>query len=218
MNESAELNEVVLSIYDAAMEPRLWPAVLSRVAAFIGARGAFLFELVGSHADRHIGATFFSDNYDAALVTAYLTAHNAQELADQDAFARASKETDAIELIDDGVLAPSRAELEARPNAKEMLGYGIAYRAGALLNKDQINHDRFAVQFSARDGALDAARQSRAMLVMPHISKALNINRPMTQLRMRNDAVADALDNLVVGICILDRTGTIVLSNAEFER
>ena len=218
MNHSIELNEVALSIYDAAMEPGRWPAVLLRVADFIGARGAFLFELEGCDAERHIHASHFSENYDPALVRAYLRTHNDQELADQDAFARASKRTDAIELIDDDVLAPSRSELEARPNAVQMRSYGIAYRAGALLNKDQIHRDRFAVQFSARDGGLDPARQARAMLVMPHIAKALNISRPITQLQMRNEAAADVLDKLVVGICILDKTGAIVMSNAEFER
>jgi DNA-binding CsgD family transcriptional regulator len=215
---TADVNDLILEIYDTVMDDGLWPSVLEKTAHFIGARGAFIFELEGLGPGRFIAAPFFSKAYDRALVDSYLRIHKDQELADQDTFARFSKPTDRIQLIPDDVLAGSEAELLARPNVKQMLEYGIRYRAGALLNKDQVNHDRFALQFSEAAGPVSKDHLSKAALVMPHLAKALNVSRPTLQLARRYRTIADCLDMLVVGVCILDTNGAIVLSNREFQR
>lgn len=218
MTQAVELNDLILAIYDTTVDPLGWPAVLDRISRYIGARGAFIFELQGAGKERRIHAPFYSSVYDAALVNGYLAAHNAQELIDQDTFARFSRPTDQIQLISDEVLANSEEEFLARPNVRQMLEYGIRYRAGALLNKDQVNQDRFALQFSRSAGPLSKAHFDRAALLMPHIAKALNISRPTKQLADQFRSVADCIDMLVIGVCILDATGRIVHSNHEFRR
>ena len=218
MTELTELSDLVLDIYDTAINPERWPDVLEKISHFIGARGAFIFELQGVGAEQRIYAPFYSSSYDPALVTTYLQTHNKQELLDQEIFARLSRRTDRIQLIGDDALADSEAELIARPNVQEMLRNGLRYRAGALLNKDQLNQDRFALQFSRRDGPITSDHAMRAELLMPHIAKALNVSRPTTQLAIKYRSVADCLDQLVIGICILDASGSIVLNNQEFRR
>ena len=218
MDERVELSELILKVYDTALDPGRWPAVLHRAARYIGGRGAFIFEIEGQGTARRIRAPFFSESYDGALVEHYLDAHVAQELADQDEFARCSRMTDAIHLIPDNVLASSEAELLARPNMREMLSYNIRYRAGALLNKDRIAQDRFAVQFAPDDGPINQQHLDRAALIMPHIAKALDVSRPVIELRRQGSALLGSLDNLVVGMAILDQRGRIVLTNTEFER
>lgn len=218
MTQTVELNDLVLAIYDTTINPSGWSDVLDRISRYIGARGAFIFELQGMGTERRIHAPFFSRVYDADLVSGYLAAHNAQELIDQDTFARFSRPTDQIQLISDDVLASSEDEFLARPNVRQMLEYGIRYRAGALLNKDQVNQDRFALQFSRSAGPLSKAHFDRAALLMPHIAKALNISRPTKQLADQFRSVADCIDMLVIGVCILDANGRIVHCNHEFRR
>lgn len=216
--QTAELNDLILAIYDTTIEPSGWPAVLERVSRNIGASGAFIFELQERDGQRHISAPYFSANYDCALVERYLADHNDQELLDQDAFARLSHPTDRIQLIPDDALAASQAELLSRPNVRQMLEYGIRYRAGALLNKDDVSHDRFALQFSLRAGPISGIHLEKASQVMPHIAKALNISRPTKQLAKRFQSVAACIDMLVIGVCILDTHGRIVHLNQEFRR
>jgi len=209
---------LVLEIYDAALDPKLWPALLAKIADHIGARGAFLFEQEGEGADRSVIAPHFSRNYETELVQGYLARHNRQELLDQDRLAEHSRHSDGIELIGEDVLYESRAEYLERPNVKEMAGNGIHHRAGALLNKSYLRHGRFALQFSRHDGPLSDDHRQRAAELLPHIAKALSISRPTQQLQRRFDNIIGSLDLLQIGVCVLSKTGTIVFSNAEFNR
>ncbi len=218
MAELEELSDLVLEIYDTALDPGRWPDVLEKVSHYVGARGAFIFELQGVGAAQKIFAPFFSSSYDPAIVTKYLQVHNQQELADQEIFARLSRRTDRIQLIGDDVLTETEEELVSRANVQEMMRNGLRYRAGALLNKDQLNQDRFALQFSKRGGPITAETARKAELILPHIAKALNVSRPTTQLALKFRSVADCLDQLVIGICILDSNGSIILANQEFRR
>lgn len=218
MSELDEFSGLVLDIYDTAIDPMRWPEVLERISKFIGARGAFIFELQGVGPEQRIYAPFYSSSYDPELVTTYLRVHNRQELIDQEIFARLSRRTDHIQLIGDDVLAETEEELLSRANVQEMMRNGLRYRAGALLNKDQLNHDRFALQFSPRRGPVNSGHARNAELLMPHIAKALNVSRPTTQLAAKYRSVADVLDRLVIGICVLDANGNVVLSNQEFQR
>jgi DNA-binding CsgD family transcriptional regulator len=218
LSDAPHVGDIILDIYDTAIDITRWPAVLDRVAHFVGARGAFIFELQGANPDRRITAPFFSSAYDPEVVKHYLATHNEQELVDQDTFARFSRSGDSIQLVPDDVLASNDEELLARPNVQQMLQYGIRYRAGALLNKDQLNNDRFALQFSGRAGPVSKEHLAKAALIMPHLAKALSISRPTTRLAQRFQSVADCIDMLVVGICILDASGSIVLVNREFQR
>lgn len=216
--QAKELNDLILDVYDTTVAPQKWPETLEKVAHFLGARGAFLFELDRGGEDCWIRATHFSKSYDADLVNEYLATHNDQEVIDQEIFLKLSRSADDIELIPDEVLAGSEAELLARPNVQKMLQYKIRYRAGALLNKDLVDRDRFALQFSEKDGPLNSERMRRASLILPHIAKSLDVSRPTKQLADTFQSVANSLDHLLVGVCILDREGRIVHLNQEFQR
>ncbi len=216
--ESEVVRDLILDIYDTSIDPKLWPGVLDKIADFIGARGAFLFELEGEEPDRVIIAPYFSRKYQAEHVLGYLARHNRQELLDQDNLAYHSRRCDGIELIGEEVLYESRAEYLDRPNVQEMIANGIHHRAGALLNKDYIRHGRFALQFSRRDGPLTDENRRKAALLLPHVAKALSIARPTLQLERQFNSIIGCLDLLRIGICILSRSGTVVFSNTEFDR
>jgi DNA-binding CsgD family transcriptional regulator len=159
-----------------------------------------------------------SDFYDPALVNEYLRLHQRQELSDQDRFADFSQKTDGIELIPDRVLADSEEEFLSRPNVQMMRKLHIFHRSGALLNKDNIYRDRFAMQFSQAHGPLNAEDSRKLALILPHIPKALNVSRPTEQLFEKFRSILNYLDLLKVGVCILSDTGMVILNNREFQR
>lgn len=216
--QTVELSNLILAIYDTSINPDAWPDVLDRVSRYIGATGAFIFELEGSGNQRRIQAPYFSRIYDAALVRGYLDRYHDEELSDQDTFTRWSKPTDQIQFVSDDVLASSEEELLKRANVRQMRSNGIHYRTAALLNKDLVDRDRFALQFTQRAGPISKQHIEKALVLAPHIAKARNISRPTKQLADNFRAVANCIDMLVVGVCILDQQGRIVHFNQEFQR
>ncbi|MEL6922339.1 MAG: hypothetical protein AAFO77_15225, partial [Pseudomonadota bacterium] len=211
-------NEIVLDIYDSAIDPKRWPGTLTRVAEYVGGQGAFLFELKNMDGEQYIGARHFSSNYDETKVTEYLSQHQHDEMRDQLVFAHHSKKSDEIVLIGDQVLAPTTSELMDRANVRTMQKFGILHRAGALLNKDIIYKDRFAVQFTADQGPLNPDKARRSGLIMPHLAKALDIGRATMQLSEKYISLANSINFLRIGVCILDANGNVVLRNTEFDR
>jgi DNA-binding CsgD family transcriptional regulator len=211
-------SELILQVYDAALDPTKWPEVLDRVSAFLGARGALIFRLGENGTAAKLEAPIFSASYDAARVAEYLREHEHQELVDQEKFALHSKQSDAIELVPDTILFDSEEEFLSRANVASMLKVGIRYRSGALLNKDNIYRDRFSMQFSRRHGPLSAVDIEKSGMILPHIAKALNVNRPVEQLFEKFRCVIGCLDLLKVGVCLLDKNGFIILKNSEFQR
>lgn len=53
--------------------------------------------------------------------------------------------------------------------------------------------------------------------VVPHVGKAVELGDFLSGLRVKYKAVLSVLDRLNIGICILDRSGNIVVSNASAE-
>lgn len=211
-------SELILQVYDAAIDPAKWPEVLDKVSAFLGARGALIFRMEEGRTTYKLEAPFFSAGYEPARVMEYLREHEQQELADQEKFALHSKRSDAVELIPDTVLYDREEEFLSRPNVAAMAKVGIRYRSGALLNKDNIYRDRFSMQFSRRHGPLTAVDIEKSGSILPHIAKALNVNRPAEQLFEKFRCVISCIDLLKVGVCLLDKTGAVILKNREFQR
>lgn len=210
--------DLILMIYDAAVDPEMWPKVLLRIAHFVGARGATVFEL-----DELLGASSLtralaSENYSLARNTYYFENHREAELADQEVFAQHCLENDTIDLVPCSVLAPSREELLKQDHVKTLLEIEVGYRAAALLNKDMRFLDRFAFQFSIDHGPIDQKGYQRSRLILPHLAKALNVSRPLRELTSINHTLFQGLDLLSIGICIVDQSHNILVTNQEFER
>ncbi len=219
MQEELErAHQLIPEIYDAAVNPGAIPEILQKVADFVGAFGAIITEVSDAYNLTEYRIPHYSLGYDAALVEHYLNTYSSFELKDQRVFQHFSLQTDDIELISDQHLTTSRAKLESQPNVQFLKSIGIDYRAAALLNKDFINVDRFALQFSGKQGPLNQDHIRRCRLVLPHLSKALIVARPTAQLIEENNAVLECLNQLKSAVCIVDADRRIILNNAEFDR
>lgn len=222
--EKPNSEDLVLRIYDTALNPALWPDVLQEVAWFCNARGAFIFELEGQGEDRRLNAVRASAIFDPDIVRDYLAKHAEDELSDQEFFASRSRMTDAIELVPDTelsqVLGDQSKGLDVfdRPHMKTQMSYGFKHRAGALLNKDDLYRDRFALQFSFDHGIVRPEDCRAAEKLMPHLAKAISLARPANDIQRRYDSIARAMDHLKIGVSILDHDRRVVFKNEEFSR
>ena len=214
----AAIRNTVLDIYDTVATPAKWGHVLDQLAERMGARGAAIFELTGSDADRRIGVPHMSGDYDRAQMEAYLGAFHKWELDDHDAFERHSLAADPIDMIDSRTLFSDMPGELVRPHHAVLAQYDIRYRIGCLLDKDNPARGRFTLQFREEDKHLAPEHREEVKLLMPHAAKALSLGRPAMDLALVQQGLLAAMDRLNVGVCVMDRHGRIVATNEEFQR
>ena len=212
------IRDTVLAIYDTVADPSGWPDVLTRIAALIDAKGCIVFEWEDQDGDRKLQAPYYSDYFEPELMAGYLDRCFAYEAHDQDIFEAHSLASDGIDLISDAVLAPSVDELKKLKNVEALQRFGILHRAAGLLNKDNTARSRFSVQLSADRGPLTPEECDRLGALLPHVAKALDLGRPVEQLRQSRQSMMAAMDRLNIGLCLLDRNGCRIQSNEEFDR
>lgn len=212
------IKETVLSVYDTVADPSLWPDLLQRIADEIDAVGCIIFEWTDTQSDRRLHASHTSSFYDPSSVAYYVEKFFEEESHDQDVFERHSLKSDSVDLVDDSVLTSSMAVLKSKPNVLALQKLGIFHRAAGLLNKDNTLHSRFSVQLGVSRGPLNASERHYLSSVLPHVAKALDLGKSAQQLAKTYGAVFDAIDHLVVGVCLLDARGRVMHANEEFRR
>ena len=159
-----------------------------------------------------------SSAYDPAEIQKYIDLQITAETRDQDIFESHSLMQDGIDLIEDDVLADTVDDLKQLPNVQVLQKLGILHRAAGLLNKDNPAQSRFSVQLGVHRGRLTEAERAHRSLVLPHIAKALDLGRPAGQLARQHQGMMAAMDRLVIGVCVLDPNGYVVVENEEFRR
>ncbi|WP_282152723.1 helix-turn-helix domain-containing protein [Ruegeria atlantica] len=211
--------EILVDIYDLVVVPDAWPTILDRIAKSVNARGAIVFGIdEGDDGLPRLFAPYMSSNYDPDQVSTYLHKFQQFELEDQRIFARHSVMGDNVDIVGDDVLAKTKEILDARPNSRAMADFGIAHRAGALLSKDQPLRDRFSLQFSQKQGPLSPHQRRILRTILPHLAKACELARPVRQLDLKGALLAESLENMAIGICILRADGAVITQNQEFLR
>ncbi len=214
----ADLSDFIARIYDTVLEPDNWSPLLLELAHRLGAGGAMVFEVAKGGASPSLLAPYYSQNYQPDIVKAYLDAHKDIELADQEKFARYAGSEDAIELINDTAFLRDDTLLSQRPNVVELMRNGLKHRAGTLLNKDSWTIDRMAIQYPMTRGPASDAERDLGRIILPHVSKALRIGRPLIQAKKGTPTLEERLDRLSFGVCILSAKEQPILCNAEFDR
>jgi DNA-binding CsgD family transcriptional regulator/PAS domain-containing protein len=210
--------DLISKIYDTALDPGQWPNLMLRLAHKLGAAGAFVFELRLDNEVPQITSRIFSSNYKPEIVNFYLKQFNDQEISDQGRFAELSLKGNEVDLISDIALRPKLSDLLAQPNTAFMIQHGLKHRAGALLNKDLVNVDRFALQFDMDHGPIKPEEIKKASLFMPHVAKVIGLSRPLEEQLFAKGIFEEILRNIKQGVAILSPRGTILYANSEFER
>jgi len=54
--------------------------------------------------------------------------------------------------------------------------------------------------------------------ILPHMAKAMDLGRVASQLRAEHHGLLAAMDRLIIGVCVLDTNGNVVVQNEEFRR
>ena len=92
---------------------------------------------------------------------------------------------------------------------------GIYYNMVAYVSTHGLWGDYLSLTRMKSRGRFTDKEKSRFKSVLPHLSKAPELNRWVTDLEQRYRAVLSVLDKLMVGLIILDKRGSVVVANEK---
>ena len=210
MSETELLSSMIGDIYDAALDPALWSAVMERCAHFAGGSAAAL-----AVKDAANGATtgvnqIYGFGYQAEYADSYRERYFKLNPFAAGLFFFAVGEI--VSLADD---LPYDELAETRFYKEWFRPQGWIDKASSVLEKSSTSYSVFSVYRHERDGMVDNACRRRMAQLVPHIRRAVLIGRTLELKKADAATLADALDGLAAGMFLVDAAGRLVHANAR---
>ncbi|MCV0394054.1 MAG: helix-turn-helix transcriptional regulator [Rhizobiaceae bacterium] len=204
--EAEQLSDLIGRIYDASLDPELWPAVLEKLCAFVPGSAANLFsqDALDRTADR-----YFSCGYDPGYEALYL-----EKYAAVSPFFPATVFFPVGEVFRLDDILP-HSELQATRFYREwMEPQGYVDAIWCNLDKTATSAAPFVVARHRRDGLVDEETQRRMRLIAPHVRRAILIGKVINLKSVEATALADTLDTLAAAVFLVDADGRVIHANA----
>lgn len=208
MKEIEQLSSLIGDIYDAALDPSLWSAVLRKARAFVGGSAAALF--CKDTARKDLDVYYEDGGLDPRFRQLYFEKYAALDpFTTGQVSAEIEDPVSTVDLLPYGEFVETPFHKEwAKP---QLLVDFIC----AVLEKSATGAAMFGVFRHERDGLADEDARRRMRLIVPHIRRAVLIGRTMDLKAAEAGTFADMLDSLGPGLFLVDATGRIVHANAS---
>jgi DNA-binding CsgD family transcriptional regulator len=206
-----KLRHLIGLSYEAALEPARWPELLTQVVQVTNSRSGFL-----RHVDlqvSHVGF-FESIGYDPSWSAAYRNHY-----VNMDPYAA------TLSRLPVGVLRSSESvvSLASRRNTEYHNDYerpqDIKEGFACILAKNNGYDLQFSLQrgFRAAGFLEDGASMDLLNSLMPHLARAVQIQRHLSQATEQQMGAMEALHQLRVGVILTDRRGRPFFVNRAAE-
>ena len=200
------VSTLVSDIYDAALDPSLWPEALLKARKFIGGASATLF---AKDATRKSLNVFYEDGgLDPHYTQLYFDTY-----APLDPFTTGHVLAEVGEPICTTDILPYDEFCETRFYREWSLPQGLIDFSSAVLEKSATSAAMFGVFRHERDGPVDDETKQLMRLVVPHIRRAVLIGRVIEHKSMEAATLADTLDGLSAGIFLVDEADRLIHAN-----
>ena len=206
MSEAALLSELIGLVYDAALDPTLWPRALEQACRFVGGSSGSLFWHDTATEQSAVLHLFNEDpHYTKLYFEKYLPLNPCFPAA---AFVEAGEVCGSTDLI------PFEEIVETRFYAEWMKPQGIIDALAANLEKTATSASILAVRMHEEDGLADIDDRRRLALIVPHFQRAVSIGRLFDQSKSAQAVLAQTLDNVSAGVFLIGPSGRLVFTNA----
>lgn len=207
MDETEAVAALIGDIYDAALEPPLWPGVLAKLAGFVG--GGQAATIYWKDAASKSGDSYYDTgvhpNYRRLYFDKYI---KLDPTTTGYFFARVGDVVDVASVMSYEEFLHTRFYREwARPQ-------GWIDCVNAILDKSVTSHAMFGVFRHQRDGFVDEGVRRRMRLLAPHVRRAVLIGKTIDLKEAQIASLADTLDTISAAMFLVEATGRIVHANA----
>lgn len=192
-------SDVIGDIYEASYRPDFWPFALESIAKFTHSNSA---------------ALLYNDNELERASGAYVYNISAEALEKYNAYGIDPNFVIMAENIPVGTAAaidhiiPDRNELEniyGDDFNTIMVTNDLYHIGGAILFMDDTRTAGIGLQRTKSMGAWTKSQIDNLNIVLPHLQRAMNIQKEFVRLQTREQALRRGLDRLLMGLILFDR-------------
>src|SRR5262245_23890372 len=207
MQEVDQVSSLIGDIYDAALDPALWPRVLEKTARFVGGHGGGMctrdavrkagnvYREVGT--DPRYGQSYFGKYINFDPMSAYYVGLDVGE----------------VFIYSDLVPPPEFAE--TRFYQEWVKPQGWLDTVFVTLEKSRMSFSCLNVFYREADALADGSARQRLQAIVPHLRRAALIGAAMEHKTAEAASLADTLDGLSAGMFLVDAGGRMVHANAS---
>jgi DNA-binding CsgD family transcriptional regulator len=205
MSEVERASALIGDIYDAALDPALWPDVFDGISAYLGTAIASLtshdnfcqsagFHFISTR-DRHYQKLYFDSYFRINPIFPTVIFNDIEKTLSM---------PDVI----------PHAELCKSKFGREWLApQGLIDGAISIMEKSRTGCVMFTMMRDVRQGLVDEETSRRFSLLAPHIRRSLLIGRVIDLNKVEAAMLADTLDTLAAAMFLVDARGRLVHIN-----
>jgi DNA-binding CsgD family transcriptional regulator len=202
INAARKISDLIEDVYDAALEPARWTDVVVRINEFVGGRACGIFS---KDSISKSGVTHYYCGADPYYIQLYSDTHSRFDpLASLPPFGK------VVSIPD---LVPFDEYRSGRFYQEWLRPQGCVDAANVLLEKSGTNCPILLTVLAGKRMVDDEMRR-RIALFVPHLHRALMINKAIEYKTSEAATFADTLDGLGAGIFLVDAQCHIVHANA----
>jgi DNA-binding CsgD family transcriptional regulator len=203
--ELIELSTVIAQIYDAAIEPALWPPALGSICRYVGGHSGVLF---WHDAALESAEALYLFNDDPKFTQLYFEKY----LPMNPVFPAATFMAEGIVHSTTDFI--SKDELEQTQFYKEWVApQGIADSLAVNLEKGVARSSLINIRMDASLGFENDDARARMSLLVPHLQRAVSIGRLFDQRRATEEALTAAINHVETAVFLVAANGTISFAN-----
>ncbi|MBV8827554.1 MAG: helix-turn-helix transcriptional regulator [Hyphomicrobiales bacterium] len=213
MREAEELSQVVGDIYDASLDPALWPTAIESVCRYVGAASAALHS--EDAISRATDALFWWGGASSAAYyfQAYIEKYRKiNPIFPGVIFFDVEQPVAVPDVISCEEFVQTRFFREWL--APQSLTDGLF----SNLEKGVTSCAVFTAMRHAEKGPVDDRMRHRFELITPHVRRSMLIGKVIDLHRVEAAALADTLDELASAMFIVDSTARIIHANVAGHR
>jgi DNA-binding CsgD family transcriptional regulator/PAS domain-containing protein len=206
-SEIERLSALIGDVYDAALDPALWPSVLAKLCAFVPGRASNIFS---QDAIKKTANRYFMWGIDPYYDSLYLEKYAAlNPLFPSVLFFPVGEVYEQTDIMPVAELRQSRLYKEW------MQPQGYIDFIGSTIDKSASSAAFLVLIRHERDGWVDGQTRRRVRLIAPHVRRAILIAKVIDLKTVEANALASALDGLAAGMVLVDANARIVHANAS---
>ena len=208
-------HERLIHIYDAATSAQNWTRALDHCGEAGGAKGVALFASNNHSFEFQLAATnsFYPNN--SKLVAEYLDRFRRyDEYSVNFVF---NKPT--LQRVEDTEIWPNFEEQRDREDLAYLLKkFGVFRRSAYNLARTKAWTAVIGFHYDQSVSEPTLVWKEHSDILMPHLSKVIEINRFCAQLRQRYQAVLTVLDHIDVALCAVLPSGEVLVQNRRAQQ
>lgn len=213
MREADELSQVIGDIYDASLDPGLWPSAIESICGYVGAASASLHSQ--DAISRATAVLFWWGRESSAphYFDLYLQKYGKINPIFPGVF---FFDVEMPVAVPDVLSCEEfvRTRFFREWLAPQRLMDGLF----SNLEKGATSCALFTAMRHAKQGRVDDRMRRRFELITPHVRRAMLIGKVIDLHRVEAAALADSLDELASAMFIVDSSGRIIHANASAHR